>query len=154
MLRARHNGSATEGQMQGRTPDTRRPPREEAGVGVCSLRQRARGGKRREGPSRHDARRDQGESFVLRRKVEESIPASSFLVQHVGRPGAAPQGHDDGKVGWNLPSGRVLLVTNTEHAKVKFRSSEEFIAAVKPRRTHAVRARKLKFAVAVEKRPQ
>lgn len=54
-----------------------------------------------------------------------------------------------------FPTGRVLMVTNTGHAKVKFSSSEELVAAVKKPECLIVRGEKLKFAMAVvsRKRP-
>ncbi|KAL1433695.1 hypothetical protein MTO96_012232 [Rhipicephalus appendiculatus] len=52
-------------------------------------------------------------------------------------------------VGTLFPTGRVLMVTNTGHAKVKFGSGAELIAAVKKRECHVVEGQKLKFALAV-----
>lgn len=48
-----------------------------------------------------------------------------------------------------FPTGRVLMVTNTGHAKVKFRSGAELVAAVKKRECQVVEGQELKFALAV-----
>ncbi|XP_075729307.1 uncharacterized protein LOC142771555 [Rhipicephalus microplus] len=48
-----------------------------------------------------------------------------------------------------FPTGRVIMVTNTGHAKVKFRSGAELVAAVRRRECQVVEGQKLKFALAV-----
>ncbi|KAH7976534.1 hypothetical protein HPB52_015875 [Rhipicephalus sanguineus] len=57
------------------------------------------------------------------------------------------------KVAAIFPTGRVLMVTNTGHAKVKFGSTEELIAAVRKPQCHVVGGKKLKFAIAITSRP-
>ncbi|KAL1471450.1 hypothetical protein MTO96_039915 [Rhipicephalus appendiculatus] len=51
-----------------------------------------------------------------------------------------------------FPTGRVLMVTQTGHAKVKFGSTEELIAAVRKPECHVVGRKKLKFAMAITNR--
>ncbi|KAH8029985.1 hypothetical protein HPB51_006191 [Rhipicephalus microplus] len=53
------------------------------------------------------------------------------------------------KVAAIFPTGRVLPVTTTGHAKVKFESTEELISVVRKPEFHVVGGKKLKFAIAV-----
>ncbi|KAH6922131.1 hypothetical protein HPB50_009671 [Hyalomma asiaticum] len=57
------------------------------------------------------------------------------------------------RVGAVFPTGQVLMVTNTGHARVKFPSTEALVEAVKKQECQVVEGEKLKFAMAVVGRP-